>query len=363
MKRKIFNSQRPATEAAAQRPFLSPSALRGEGRANSRNLPLNIMEVCGTHTNAIAKSGLKTLLAGRINFISGPGCPVCVSAQSDIDNMLALALKPGVITATFGDMLRVPGAKMSLKDAQTAGADVRIIYSPLQAVDIAQKNPNKKIIFLAVGFETTAPAAAAAVLAARKLKLKNFYVYTALKRVAPAVELILKEKNNIDGFLLPGNVSVITGLKEFDFISEKYAKPAAAAGFSAKEILAALAKLGKPKTQNAYAWVKAGGNKTALRLTAKVFTPAAGSWRGFGKIEQSALELKEEFAAFDAKKVFKIRAQKERKTKCRCALILKGKIPPQKCPYFARVCTPQKPLGPCMVSQEGACAAAYNNMG
>jgi len=323
------------------------------------------MEVCGTHTHAIAKSGLGAMLAGKINFISGPGCPVCVSAQSDIDNMVAIALQPGVIITTFGDMLRVPGTKISLRDAGAKGADIRVLYNPLDALDTALENPGKKIISLAVGFETTAPLIAACVLQAKKLKIKNFYVYCCLKTIAPALKIILGEKNNIDGFLLPGNVCVITGYEEFNFISSEYKKPAVAAGFSAAEILKAaqlLLDAKKPQTQNAYTWASAAGNKNAQKIIKKVFRKADGRWRGFGIIKNSSQELKKDFADFDAKKIFKLKTAGGQPSKCRCALILKGKIKPSGCPYFGKACTPVKPLGPCMVSVEGACAAAYNNL-
>lgn len=323
------------------------------------------MEVCGTHTNAIAKSGLNILLKYKVNFISGPGCPVCVSAQSDIDNMISLALVKDTIITTFGDMLRVPGTKITLQDAAPKGADVRIVYSPLDAVLTAKENPSKKVIFLAVGFETTAPLIAASILKAKQLKLTNFYIYPCLKLITPALKIILTEANNIDAFLLPGNVCVITGYKIFNFISSKHKKPAVVAGFSAKEILKAvniILKAKKPLVQSAYSWVKEDGNKTALALLAKVFKPADAPWRGFGIIKKSALELKAEYKKFDAKTVFKIKNKKEPSTKCRCGLILKGKITPPQCPYFNKACTPLKPLGPCMVSVEGACAAWHKNL-
>jgi hydrogenase expression/formation protein HypD len=322
------------------------------------------MEVCGTHTHAIAKSGLADKLKNKIRFISGPGCPVCVSAQSDIDKMISIALLPDAITATFGDMMRVPGSKISLQGALAKGADIRIVYSPLDSLNIARENPSKKTIFLAVGFETTSPPIAVCIIKAKELKLKNFYVYCCLKTIAPALKNILNEKNDIDGFLLPGNVSVITGYKVFDFVAKKYKKTAVVAGFGAPEILSAadalLACINEPQIKNAYKWAKPDGNKDARKLLKKVFKIKEGFWRGFGRIKNSALELKKEFEDFDAKKVFKIKNIKEVKNKCRCALILKGKIIPKECPYFAKICTPSKPLGPCMVSSEGACAAYYD---
>ena len=325
------------------------------------------MEVCGTHTNAIAKSGLanKYKDKGRVNFISGPGCPVCVSAQGDIDNIISLALKPGVTIATFGDMMRVPGRKMSLQEAAAKGAKVRLVYSPLDAVLLAKDNPSQKVVFLAVGFETTAPLIAAAVLQAEKLKLKNFFVYCCLKTIPPALKKILAADNKIDGFLLPGNVCVVTGYKIFNFIAAKYKKPAAVAGFSAAEIIKAvdiLLAAKKPAIKNAYAWASLGGNKEAQKLMGKVFKPSGGLWRGFGKINKSALELRPAYKNFDAKKTFSLPPVKDFKTACRCGLILQGKIKPPQCPFFAKTCTPLKPLGPCMVSVEGACAAYHKNL-
>ncbi|MDR0735204.1 MAG: hydrogenase formation protein HypD [Elusimicrobiota bacterium] len=326
--------------------------------------PLNIMEVCGTHTHAIAKSGLAQLLKDKVNFISGPGCPVCVSAQSDIDAMISLALKPDVITGTFGDMLRVPGTKISLQGAAAKGADIRIVYNPLDALALARANAGKKMIFLAVGFETTAPLIAACALEAARLKLKNFYIYCCLKTIPPALKIILDEKNDIDAFLLPGNVSVITGYKIFDFIARQYKKPAVVGGFNAAEIMKAveiLLNAQKPLVSSAYAWAGPRGNGAAQKIIASVFEPADGKWRGFGLIKKSALAFKKEFSRFDAAKAFDLKPAKEPHTKCRCALVLKGKIKPPQCPYFGRGCTPLKPLGPCMVSAEGACAACYNN--
>lgn len=326
---------------------------------------LNIMEVCGTHTNIIAKSGLKTLLADKINFISGPGCPVCVSAQSDINAMINLAMIPGTIITTFGDMLRVPGTHSTLQDSAEKGADVRLVYSPLDAVVIAQNNPGKKIVFLAVGFETTAPLIAACVLKAEQLKLKNFFIYCCLKTIAPAIKIILKESNNIDAFLLPGNVCVITGYKIFDFISTQYKKPAVVGGFTPQEVMRAvnlIASDKKPSVENAYSWAKPEGNRKAMGIIKQVFRVADGQWRGFNTIGKSVLELKNEFKNYDAKKVFKIKPQAEPKTACLCADILKGKITPKQCPIFGKSCTPLQPKGPCMVSVEGACAAWYNNL-
>jgi hydrogenase expression/formation protein HypD len=261
-------------------------------------------------------------------------------------------------------MMRVPGSKISLQDAAARGADIRVVYSPLDSLSVARENPSKKVIFLAVGFETTSPPIAACVLKAKELKIKNFYIYCCLKIIAPAVKIILEEKNNIDGFLLPGNVSVIAGYKMFDFIADKYKKRAVCAGFEAGEIMAAVNMFlagDKPQIKNAYEWAKPAGNKDAQKLLKKVFKIENGFWRGFGQIKKSALGLKKEFENFDAKKILKIKKIKEIKTKCRCALILKGKIAPCECPYFAKACTPLKPLGPCMVSSEGACAAYYNN--
>ncbi len=330
----------------------------------TRKKPLTVMEVCGTHTVAIAKNGLRQLYKNKVNFVSGPGCPVCVSAQSDIDAMISLAKNKNCIITTFGDMLRVSGSDgHTLQNARIEGADIRILYNPLDALKIAKENPSKQIVFLAVGFETTAPLAAALVLAAKEQQIKNISLYCCLKQICPAINAILKEDNNIDAFLLPGNVSVIIGQKPYGFIADLYKKPAVIAGFSAGEITQAVTQIqnmNAPAVKNAYIWVKPTGNTEAQKLLAQVFDAGAAEWRGFGEIANSAFNLRPEFADFDAKTIFKIKHKPSKPSACKCAAVLKGQIKPTDCPFFAKQCTPQNPIGPCMVSSEGACGAYYD---
>ncbi len=319
---------------------------------------LNIMEVCGTHTRVIAKEGIKELYSGKINLISGPGCPVCVTSEEDISVMHALCALDNTVFCSFADMLKVPSFKRT--------PNTKIIYSPKDALLLAEKS-KQNIILMAVGFETTAPLFASVTLEARKKKLKNFFVFTSLKQINPAVEALLEGKNNIDGFLLPGNVSIITGFETFNFISQKYKKPGVVAGFERKEItdaLDALLAADTPEIKNIYEPVSAKGNLTAQKIMKDVFEDAAASWRGLGVIKNSGFKLKKEFKHFDALKHFKIKpvqsAEKAENKECMCAAVLQGKISPEKCKAFGKKCSPNSPLGPCMVSAEGACNAAFS---
>ncbi|MCL2888366.1 MAG: hydrogenase formation protein HypD [Elusimicrobia bacterium] len=329
---------------------------------------VNIMEVCGTHTNAIARAGLKKVLSKKINLISGPGCPVCVSSDIDLWRAVNLAARPGVIICTFADMLRVPDiCGGSLAAAKTDGADVRVVYSPLDAVSLARKT-KKNVVLIAAGFETTAPSVAAVILQAAKLKLKNFFVFPMLKLINPAVKTLLDGDNDIDAFLLPGHVSLMLGLEPYKFIAREYKKPGVVGGFAAEEILAALEKIisqingGRAEIENAYPPVRADGNPAARGIMFKVFTPYGALWRGLGKIKNSGLKIKKEFAAFDALAKFKFPPPpKIKQSGCKCGAVLAGKITPKQCNLFSKKCTPQKPLGPCMVSGEGACRALYEN--
>lgn len=313
---------------------------------------INVMEVCGTHTRVIAKEGIKQLFAGKINLLSGPGCPVCVTDDNDVDLILQLAAHEGVIICSFADMLHVPGLKNL--------PNTKIIYSPKDALALAQKT-KKNIVLLAVGFETTAPLFAAVILEAKAKKIKNFFVFCTLKTITPAIAALLSGDNNIDAFLLPGNVSIITGYEMYDL----QGKRGVVAGFERGEIIAglnAILAMKTPQVQNIYAPVTLKGNARAQELVAQVFTAADGMWRGLGKIKKSALKLKKGFEMFDAVKKFKINpgpAVKENKD-CMCAYVLQGKITPQKCKMFGKKCTPAAPLGPCMVSREGACNAEFS---
>jgi len=330
---------------------------------------LSLMEVCGTHTFAIAKSGLRQLLAPHIRFLSGPGCPVCVTAQEDIDRALLLAREQDVIITTFGDMVRVPGRTGSLESLRREGADVRVVYSPLDAVTLAAHTPAKKVIFIGVGFETTAPAVAVAVMHAARRNLKNFFVFNLLKTVPAALRQLLDAQGlKVDGFILPGHVCAVIGTKPFNFLAEKYNIPCAVSGFEPQDILlavtmiAAMKKSGRAQVQNAYTRVVAEeGNAKACEMVERVFLPCRAKWRALGEMDATGLALRKEFSRFDAAVNFSLPAVLScEPSACRCGEVLLGKINPAQCGLFGKQCTPSAPVGPCMVSSEGACAAAYH---
>lgn len=337
-----------------------------------RTLPpmrVKLMEVCGTHTMAIAKAGIRTLLPEGVELLSGPGCPVCVTPAEVIDAVLALSMERDVILTSYGDMIRVPGSRPgdSLQRRRALGADVRVVYSPIDAIEIAEQYPEKQVVFLGVGFETTAPGTAAAVLTAQERGVKNFTVWSMLKTVEPALRALLQQPDfRINGFLCPGHVATIIGAEAFRFLPEAYGLPAVVGGFETDEILTAVYWLlrqleeGKPRLQNAYPRAVAPkGNKLAQRVIAQCFTPRFDLWRGLGGIENSGLALREELADFDAERRFPITVSSEAApTACRCGEVICGRIRPQDCPLFGKRCTPEDPVGPCMVSSEGACAAA-----
>lgn len=338
-----------------------------------RALPVGevrLMEVCGTHTMAIAKSGIRTLLPENVKLLSGPGCPVCVTPYEVIDRVLALSMEKNVIITTYGDMVRVPGSIPgdSLQRRRALGADVRIVYSPVDAVEIARQNPGREVVFLGVGFETTAPGTAAAALTAAEKGVKNFSVWSMLKTVEPALRtLIGMDGFNIQGFLCPGHVGTIIGERGFEFLPGEYGIPAVISGFETEDILLSVFKLLKqiaektPKVENEYTRaVSKNGNILAQDIMKRCFTPRFDLWRGLGGIDKSGLELSEELSAFDAEKKFSVEAPSAPvQTACRCGDVITGRIYPHRCPLFGRRCTPEDPVGPCMVSSEGACAAAY----
>ena len=332
-----------------------------------------LMEVCGTHTMSIARSGIKRLLPEGVELLSGPGCPVCVTPGEVMDAALELSVRPGVTVAAYGDMLRVPGTRRGddLAHRRAGGADVRIVYSPMDVLDMAEAEPERQFVFLGVGFETTAPGTAAALLEAGRRGVGNFTVFSMLKRVEPALRaLIASDGFAIDGFICPGHVAVITGADGFKFLPREYGLPAAVAGFEPEDILLAVCHLvemlerGEPALVNDYERaVTAGGNELAQRAIERVFEPRRDIWRGLGEIEASGLGIRPEFAQFDAEVRFNIEIRPSGlKTPCRCGDVITGRIHPQECPMFERECTPDDPLGPCMVSSEGACAAAYKYM-
>lgn len=339
-----------------------------QGIAKRINRSVRIMEVCGTHTVAIFRSGIRQLLPETVELVSGPGCPVCVTPNEYLDTAIAYSRRPDTIIATFGDMLKVPGSESSLMAEKAQGADIRIIYSPLESLTIARENPDKQVIFLAVGFETTAPTAAAAVLAAKQQELNNFLVLSAHKLVPPALKAILASPDRkVDGFLLPGHTAAISGLEPYRFVAETYQVPAVVTGFEALDILQGIYLLieqladGKAELVNQYRRVvKPEGNPAARKILAEVYQTADANWRGFGTIDDSGLVLSPDYRQFDAQIKLPLPQVVTREPAgCRCGEVLRGLIMPTACPHFGQRCTPQQPVGACMVSVEGACAAWY----
>jgi len=330
---------------------------------------ITLMEVCGTHTTAISKSGLRGLLSPYMELLSGPGCPVCVTDQTDIDRMIAFAGLPGVVVASFGDMIRVPGTNASLEVERARGAHIEICYSPHEALSYAVQHIDRETIFLGVGFETTTPAVALSIMEAKALGINNYSVLSVHKLVPPAMKALLADPDlNVDGFILPGHVSVITGRKAFDFIASEHGIPSVIAGFEPIDIMEAISMLlkqivdKKAETMNGYTrLVSEEGNIRAKKAIEDVFETADASWRGFGPIPESGLVFKKTYADFDAAIRFSVEVPYALPPEgCSCGEVLKGKIKPDQCPLFSVVCTPSDPIGPCMVSSEGACAAYFN---
>ncbi len=328
---------------------------------------LRLMEVCGTHTVAIFRAGIRQILPANVELVSGPGCPVCVTCDDYIDKAIAYAKKKFIV-ATFGDMLKVPGSCSSLAEASAQGADVRIVYSPLDCLKLAEENPDKRVIFLAVGFETTAPTQAATVLAAKARGLKNLFMLSAQKLVPPALRFLLGDAaTKVDGFLLPGHVAVVTGANAFNFLATEFNMPSAIGGFEAEEILIALKSIleqidgGKVEVVNDYrAVVKAEGNVAAQKILSQVYGVTDAEWRGMGTIPASGLKMRDEFAAFDIERVEPVSIEcVEKKTACRCGEVLRGLVEPTDCSLFGKACQPLHAVGACMVSVEGVCAAWF----
>ncbi len=328
---------------------------------------LTIMEVCGTHTMAIARSGLRMLLPANIRLISGPGCPVCVTPVSFIDHAVLLSRIPDVVITTFGDLVRVPGSGFSLEEARERGADIRIVTSALQSVMLAQSETQKKIIFLGVGFETTIPTIAAAIQHARKTKLSNFYVLPAHKTMPRAMTALCRGDIRVDAFLCPGHVSAITGLAFYDDIVRNFRKICVVAGFEPEDILEGIwmicrqFKAGEAKVENQYQRVVTEhGNSAARDIMNSVFEPDDAEWRGLGTIPGSGMRIRSAYQEFDASEQFSVQVNPAPDPPgCRCGEVLTGKMKPEECPLFQTKCTPERPVGPCMVSSEGSCAAAY----
>ncbi|MBQ7585026.1 MAG: hydrogenase formation protein HypD [Desulfovibrionaceae bacterium] len=331
--------------------------------------PMRFMEVCGTHTVAIFQSGLRSLLPKNLTHLSGPGCPVCVTHDAEIAAFLELAKLPKVILTTFGDLLRVPGPEgLSLKHARAEGGRVEIVYSPLEALNIAKKHPDSLVVFLGIGFETTAPTVAATLAQAWDLKLDNFCVFSLHKLVPPVLRALLEDTSlKVDAFLLPGHVSTIIGIKPYQFIADEFHLSGVVGGFSPQEILLALCKLAqnfvgdKPQINNAYPKaVEEFGNVKAQALMEEFFEPTQALWRGLGSLEGSGLALRPKYQHFDARVRLDLKIKEVPPLKgCKCGEVLKGVLTPKECPLFGKKCTPANPVGPCMVSTEGSCAAWF----
>ncbi len=344
--------------------------LRDEIARRASGKQLKFMEVCGGHTHSIYKHGLQELLPENVELVHGPGCPVCVIPMGRIDDAMAIARNPGVIFATFGDMMRVPSSTGSLLDAKADGADVRFVYSPLDALKLARENPEREVVFFAVGFETTAPSTAATLLRARDEGLRNFSIFCNHVTIIPAIKAILDSPGmQLDGFIGPGHVSTIIGLSPFEFIPARYGKPLVVSGFEPADVLQSIVMIldqlerGTPIVENQYARVvRPEGNRRALEiLSATMELRPHFEWRGLGFITQSALKLRPEFAEWDAEVRYSVPGLRVADPKsCQCGEVLKGVIKPWQCRVFGTACTPETPIGSCMVSPEGACAAYYN---
>ncbi len=332
------------------------------------SLKVNLMEVCGTHTMVIFKQGLKGMLPKNVNLLSGPGCPVCVTSQEDIDKTIELAKDENVIIATFGDMVRVPGTNSSLEKERGNGADVRIIYSPSEALRIARENPARRVVFLAIGFETTSPLIAASLLDVQKEKIDNFYIFSSHKLIPPAMEALMESKEvRIDGFICPGHVSVTIGSNAYKFIAQKYNVPCVIGGFEPLDVLQSiymlLKQIKEKRTEVEIEYFRAvhpQGNRIAQELIDEVFEVSDVMWRGLGTIPKSGLRLKRKFSDFDAEKEFPTKTRKSKENPdCACGEVLRGVKKPTQCKLYRKICTPEEPYGPCMVSSEGTCAAYY----
>jgi hydrogenase expression/formation protein HypD len=329
---------------------------------------MTFMEVCGTHTMAIYQHGIRCLLPENIRLISGPGCPVCVTPVDYVDHAVALARRPGAIIATFGDMVRVPGSSSSLLHEKATGADVRIVYSPLDAVALAAKHPDKAVVFLGVGFETTTPTIAGSVIEAQRRGLTNYFVLCAHKTIPGPMAILADDPGlQVDGYLCPAHVSAIIGAEAYEPLARDHGVPCVVTGFEPLDMLQGVEMLarqvvaGEAKVEIQYSRVvKAGGNPKAREILYRVFEPCDARWRGIGVIPGSGLGPRREYAAFDAAVRLPVEVEEPREHRgCACGEILKGKITPKECPLFRKACTPENPVGACMVSSEGTCAAEY----
>jgi len=350
--------------------FRSPEMIQRLAKAihqEANGQEMVLMEVCGTHTMNIARFGLRELLPKSIRLISGPGCPVCVTPNRTMDHAIELSRKKDVILAIFGDMLRVPGSSSSLEKERSKGADVRVVASTLDALRLAQKYPDKKVVFVGVGFETTAPTVAVSILEAHRLGLTNYFVLSAHKIMPPALKALSTGPEKPDGYILPGHVTTILGTSFYHALVQEYRVACAVAGFEPVDILEGILMLVKqirsstPKVDVAYRRaILPEGNPTALHILRTVFEPCDSEWRGLGLIPESGLKIREKFSMYDAEKQISVEVEETREPEgCLCGAVLKGKTRPSECPLFGTQCTPENPIGACMVSSEGTCAAYF----
>jgi hydrogenase expression/formation protein HypD len=335
---------------------------------NSIGRPVRLMEVCGTHTVAIFRQGIRNLLPEEVKLLSGPGCPVCVTSIRDVDTAVAISRLEGVMLTTFGDMMRVPGEKKSLFNAKAEGGDVRTVYSPLDALRIAEKNPDRKVVFFATGFETTSPSVAGTLLEAERKGIWNFSIYSVHKTVPPALKALLDSGEvKVDGFILPGHVSTVIGSVPYTFIASDYGKSSVITGFDANDILSGIVMLlrqiasGIAEVEIQYSRVvKKEGNPKARSILDEFFEPEDVEWRGIGTIPGSGLRLRNKYRHRDIRTIFELNVPHGSEPKaCSCGDVLKGIKIPSDCLLFGKACTPEKPVGACMVSSEGSCAAYY----
>ncbi len=361
--------------AGLRDPALARRVAASIGRQADRGRTYRFMEFCGSHTEAICRHGLEDLLPPNVKLVHGPGCPVCVLPAGRIDQAVRLALEPGIVLATYGDVLRVPGSGPSLAGARALGADARMVYSPLDALRIAAAEPDRMTVFFAAGFETTTPPTALALHEARRLGLSNFLVWSnhlstpaGLQHLLESPELRRIGTPRLDGFLGPGHVSLVIGSRPYEYFAEEYRRPVVIAGFEPLDVLLAIRMLvrqvdeGRHAVENEYVRaVTREGNRSAQALVAEVFElRRVTEWRGLGPVPYGGLRLRREFAAFDAEARFELpEIRIEDPPGCRCGAILRGLAEPEECPRFGRSCVPESPIGPCMVSSEGACAARY----
>jgi len=330
---------------------------------------VRLMEFCGGHTITIFKYGIRQLLPPTVEMLSGPGCPVCVTANEDLDKAIALSRLPGVIITTFGDLLRVPGSYSSLQQARAEGSDIRVVYSALEALDIARENPERPVIFIGIGFETTAPTIAASILQAEQEKLENYHILSLHKLTPPVMRALLDSgETSLDGIVCPGHVSTIIGSDPYRFIPASYGIACVVSGFEPLDILLCISMLieqieqEQPAVTIAYRRaVRPDGNQQALKLIEQVFETCPAIWRGIGSVPDSGLRLKPEYRKFDAEQAFDTpRVESREPPGCLCGDILRGVKVPVDCSLFKTKCTPERPVGPCMVSSEGTCAAYYH---